>query len=200
MIVFGTAFLMPRCDTASTKRLCSGGVHTKRGRFRACAWSSSEPVEKFGEASVRGLHVEVRQIKKNLCFFADCAPYGTTRDEDILEWEDILFAGARTLESHGHAGLLARSLERLEASGVFHASLVRHHVLVAHVRIQVACGVGGRSAAGQIRLSPPRVRYFFLNDPRRGESGAATAMDRGAIATIGRRIILGLGSGSSTSD
>ena len=110
-----------------------------------------------------------------------------------------MFAGARTLESHGHAGLLARSLERLEASGVFHASLVRHHVLVAHVRIQVACGDGRKIGGWSDPSLTSAGAIFFLNDPRRGESGAATAMDRGAVATIGRRIFW-VGSGSSTSD
>mmetsp|Transcript_9722 Transcript_9722/g.24021 ORF Transcript_9722/g.24021 Transcript_9722/m.24021 type:complete len:210 (+) Transcript_9722:869-1498(+) len=43
MMVLGTALLLPRCDTASTKRLCSGGVQTSRGRFVACALSSSTP-------------------------------------------------------------------------------------------------------------------------------------------------------------
>ena len=51
------------------------------------------------------------------------------------------------------------------------------------------------ASAGDRRLvrsvASQEARYFFLNDPRRGESGAATAMDRGAVATIGRRTILG---------
>lgn len=43
MMVLGTAFFIPRWATASTKRLCSCGVHTKRGRFSVLAGSS--PVE-----------------------------------------------------------------------------------------------------------------------------------------------------------
>ena len=165
---------MPRCDTASTNRLCSGGVHTRRGRFRACAWSSSEPVESSGRdrgSKVEGRR-EVRASRICLIFFPTDAPYGRTRDGRYFGMGGGYFVRrARTLESHGHAGLLARSLERLEASGVFHASLVRHHVLEAHVRIQVACGEGGRSAVGQIsRLS--RGRDIFSSTTR-GEGRVA---------------------------
>lgn len=39
-MVFGTAFLIPRCATASTKRLWSCGVHTSRGLLRVRAGSS----------------------------------------------------------------------------------------------------------------------------------------------------------------
>lgn len=42
IIVFGTAFFIPRCATASTKRLWSCGVHTRRGRFRVRAGSSGQ--------------------------------------------------------------------------------------------------------------------------------------------------------------
>ncbi|OQU78010.1 LOW QUALITY PROTEIN: hypothetical protein SORBI_3009G137401 [Sorghum bicolor] len=43
IMVLGTAFLMPRCATASTKRLCSCGVHTRRGRLSVRAGSSPAP-------------------------------------------------------------------------------------------------------------------------------------------------------------
>ena len=54
MMVLGTAFFTPRCVTASTKRLCSAGVHTKRGRFSACA--SSSPMPPYGPMP-RGLPI-----------------------------------------------------------------------------------------------------------------------------------------------
>jgi len=73
------------------------------------------------------------------------------------------------LESHGHAGLLARSLERLEASGVFHASLVRHHVLVAHVRIQVALGRAHAPIAALAERPP--VGVVMTPGPLRAERG-----------------------------
>ena len=41
MMVLGTAILRPSCSTASTKRWCSLGVHTSRGRFSARASMSS---------------------------------------------------------------------------------------------------------------------------------------------------------------
>lgn len=41
MIVLGTAFFKPSCSTASTKRLCSLAVQTRRGRLRARACSKS---------------------------------------------------------------------------------------------------------------------------------------------------------------
>nr|ACR35801.1 unknown [Zea mays]ACR36252.1 unknown [Zea mays] len=43
IMVLGTAFLMPSCATASTKRLCSCGVHTRRGRLSVRAGSSPPP-------------------------------------------------------------------------------------------------------------------------------------------------------------
>lgn len=47
MIVFGTAFSRPSFCTASSNKLCSWGVHTKRGRFkaRACRSDSSSKVD-----------------------------------------------------------------------------------------------------------------------------------------------------------
>ena len=50
MMVLGTAFFTPRCVTASTKRLCSAGVQTSRGRFKACA--SSSPPKEYIEAPI----------------------------------------------------------------------------------------------------------------------------------------------------
>ena len=41
MMVLGTALRSLSCFTASTKRACSSGVHTRRGRFRALAEASS---------------------------------------------------------------------------------------------------------------------------------------------------------------
>ena len=49
MMVLGTACFTPRCVTASTKRLCSAGVQTSRGRFSACA-SSSVPRPPYMDA------------------------------------------------------------------------------------------------------------------------------------------------------
>jgi hypothetical protein len=43
IMVLGMAFLMPRCATTSTNRLCSCGVHTRRGRLSVWADSSSAP-------------------------------------------------------------------------------------------------------------------------------------------------------------
>lgn len=49
-MVFGTAFLIPKWATASTNRLWSCGVHTRRGRLSVLA-GSSDAAGRSGESN-----------------------------------------------------------------------------------------------------------------------------------------------------
>lgn len=113
MIVLGTAFFKPSCSTASTKRLCSLAVQTRRGRLRARACSRSAS---SGPANALGGDGKYKATKRTDSHFQDkkhslSLSHSAVQAQEKVQTGEPDLMQSTALESKWHATSFLRRLK-----------------------------------------------------------------------------------------